>query len=472
MTETKQGSTQRLSVELRPRKVRHEQGHCFVYRIPNGVIAAETLPPGDVAFDLYENGKRLGPSAARHRLIRDRGRGRFSVWRDPDKPQLMLFFSASDNSVPRKNGRTYTLVEKPEGFSDCERWLQHPRGESFLSRGGKHMPPPLCANFGITDLCNLKCSICGSQNMLQPVNRRFMDFQLYSMVAETLFPLLEVVEFNSRGEPLLHPRFADMLKIVNDHDLLLSLQTNGTKFTDRNLEVLRDMRGEISISIDATGKLFEYARKGAKWPEVEEGVRRFMAIRRCDRVSTSLYPTLTAKTIQGSRELIDWAIDVGIDRIDFHSYDPIECGTEEVPSPQDLEQLRAYAAAVDAGTPIEIRVDFQQIRTGEMPRANELYAFPNIPRHSDHPDANPVYTCMAPVQSVDIDLDGGVYVCCMLQTRKLGNALTPEAFADCWFGAEYHAARDSLKRTSAEPLYEDCRSCIKRHAGDPTATPR
>jgi hypothetical protein len=51
----------------------------------------------------------------------------------------------------------------------------------------------------------------------------------------------------------------------------------------------------------------------------------------------------------------------------------------------------------------------------------------------------------------------------MMQERTLGNALTPEAFADCWFGDEYRAVRASLRRTSPAALYETCRGCVKYH---------
>jgi len=71
---------------------------------------------------------------------------------------------------------------------------------------------------------------------------------------------------------------------------------------------------------------------------------------------------------------------------------------------------------------------------------------------------------MAPLQLVDIDLDGGVCVCCMLQSHKLGNCLTAEAFADCWFGAGYRALRESLRRPAKNPMYGDCRACIAMYA--------
>lgn len=51
---------------------------------------------------IYENGIPLGPAHSIHNTIRTVGNGAFSHWRNS------LYFSASDNSDPRTNGRVYT----------------------------------------------------------------------------------------------------------------------------------------------------------------------------------------------------------------------------------------------------------------------------------------------------------------------------------------------------------------------------
>lgn len=72
---------------------------------------AETIANGDASgastqsnLKLYENGVELGPAHAVHDDIRKLGKGRFSHW------GTSLIFSASDNTDPRTNGRTYTYV--------------------------------------------------------------------------------------------------------------------------------------------------------------------------------------------------------------------------------------------------------------------------------------------------------------------------------------------------------------------------
>jgi hypothetical protein len=82
--------------------LRPEQGHCFLAQLP-----AHLLSDSESAsrLHLYEDERELGPPHSAHDDIRAHGAGRFSHW----GPQL--YFSTSDNSDPRVNGRRYRIVE-------------------------------------------------------------------------------------------------------------------------------------------------------------------------------------------------------------------------------------------------------------------------------------------------------------------------------------------------------------------------
>lgn len=60
--------------------------------------------PTSSTLRLYENGKELGPAHTSHKDIRRYGKGRFSHWGNS------LYFSSSDNTDPRRNGRRYTFT--------------------------------------------------------------------------------------------------------------------------------------------------------------------------------------------------------------------------------------------------------------------------------------------------------------------------------------------------------------------------
>jgi len=60
--------------------------------------------PTSSTLRLFENGKELGPAHTAHKNIRKHGKGSFSHWGNT------LYFSSSDNTDPRRNGRKYTFT--------------------------------------------------------------------------------------------------------------------------------------------------------------------------------------------------------------------------------------------------------------------------------------------------------------------------------------------------------------------------
>lgn len=73
-------------------------------------------------IELYEDGQRLGPAHSQRDEIEKLGRGRFSHWR---KNGSTIYFSASDNSDPNTNGRSYWAVKPPPAHAGPPRAPDH-----------------------------------------------------------------------------------------------------------------------------------------------------------------------------------------------------------------------------------------------------------------------------------------------------------------------------------------------------------
>lgn len=77
----------------------------FVATIPEfRAQANDASDPRRSRLVVYENGKQLGPNHAPFDTIRQVGKGHYNHWQD------VLFFSASDNTDPRTNGRIYSIA--------------------------------------------------------------------------------------------------------------------------------------------------------------------------------------------------------------------------------------------------------------------------------------------------------------------------------------------------------------------------
>jgi len=85
--------------ELRLEVAQKERGHCHIAMLPPGVTLSE--------YRLFENERGLGPAQALHDDIRQHGGGRYSLW------ERSVYFSSSDNSDARYNGRSYALKRVP-----------------------------------------------------------------------------------------------------------------------------------------------------------------------------------------------------------------------------------------------------------------------------------------------------------------------------------------------------------------------
>ncbi|EOR93843.1 hypothetical protein ADIARSV_2980 [Arcticibacter svalbardensis MN12-7] len=81
-----------------------DAGYAY-YLEPKLTITGDSpTKPSNSTLKIYENGKLLGAAHSLHRDIRNVGKGKFSHW------DTGLYFSSSDNSDPRTNGRTYTYT--------------------------------------------------------------------------------------------------------------------------------------------------------------------------------------------------------------------------------------------------------------------------------------------------------------------------------------------------------------------------
>jgi hypothetical protein len=91
---------------LLARPFARDDRHCFLAPLPPEWDSDAT---GASQVLLFEDGLPLGPERSGHDDIRTLGRGRYSHWGST------LFFSASDNSDPNRNGRHYA-VRPPAGW--------------------------------------------------------------------------------------------------------------------------------------------------------------------------------------------------------------------------------------------------------------------------------------------------------------------------------------------------------------------
>jgi len=132
-----------------------------------------------------------------------------------------------------------------------------------------------------TNACNLKCAYCGNKDMLRP--RTNLDMGLYEKLLDQMVELgIPRITLHTVGEPTLHPRIAEMVKMATDRERVVTISTNGTRLHEESLARALVEAGPhlLNISADAADdETLGKTRDGLKASVVIEGLRTLRRLR-------------------------------------------------------------------------------------------------------------------------------------------------------------------------------------------------
>jgi len=89
-------------------------------------------------------------------------------------------------------------------------------------------------NIEISNICNLQCSFC--PEVIRA--KKMMDLPLFERVIQQVGPLTDQVCLHLMGDPLVHPRLADLVQTCADHGVKIFLVTNGVLLRENHQELL------------------------------------------------------------------------------------------------------------------------------------------------------------------------------------------------------------------------------------------
>lgn len=160
-----------------------------------------------------------------------------------------------------------------EHFIDRFIWHIYPRLH-IVSRFPKHL------DIEVSGACQLNCPMCGRKAM--KVETGLMDFGLYEKIIDQARKLnVYSVKLSWRGEPLLHPRFFEMVKLAKDNGIKdVSFLTNLGPLKNEEIENLLDSGCDwLSVSADGLGEIYEKIRSPLKFDETYGKVKAIKELR-------------------------------------------------------------------------------------------------------------------------------------------------------------------------------------------------
>jgi len=184
-------------------------------------------------------------------------------------------------------------IRRDKAFLEYRRrWFEYPR--DFIVGDF-----PIHLDIESTNVCNLKCPFCAvTYKNWGPYRRGFMAMTLFrKIIDEGAANGLYSMKLSLRGEPLLHPKLAEMIKYAKEKGIIDTyFNTNATLLNESSINGLIDAKlDRISISFEGTTKEFyEKCRVGAKFEDVVANVKLLRQIR--DKRGVD-YPQIRVQTL-------------------------------------------------------------------------------------------------------------------------------------------------------------------------------
>jgi MoaA/NifB/PqqE/SkfB family radical SAM enzyme len=177
---------------------------------------------------------------------------------------------------------------------------------------------PVTPSIEISGICNLRCLACPRSNTLHPFeNGGFISIENYKKAINKLLeelPMLHIVALFIWGDPLLHPRLPEILKINSDLGIGSDISTNLNIQTERLEEIIKSEPTYIRMSCSGFGsKNYEISHAGAKWDtfyknciEISRLIKKYNS-----NTGVELYFHVNKANIPEYKEIVDLAQRLG-----------------------------------------------------------------------------------------------------------------------------------------------------------------
>ncbi len=199
----------------------------------------------------------------------------------------------------------------------------HASTASCLPSSSRKRKPIVVWN--ITRTCNLRCVHCYADSHPQAYTGE-LSWEQCCEVIDDLADYGVSALLLSGGEPLVHPRFKDILSRASEKGLKMTISTNGTRITPELAQLFKQLEvAYVGISLDGIGAVHDQFRgvEGA----FEGAIRGFKL---CEEVGqkTGLRLTLTRQNVQSMPEILDFIEREGIRRVCFYHLVPTGRGVD------------------------------------------------------------------------------------------------------------------------------------------------
>jgi radical SAM protein with 4Fe4S-binding SPASM domain len=275
------------------------------------------------------------------------------------------------------------------------------------------------------------------------------------------FPAVRELHLQGLGEPLLHPRFFDMVRYAAQRGIEVSTNTNLTALSERRAEeCVKSGLARLHVSLDAAeARAYEYIRVGARFSKV---LRNLGWLNEAKERLGAAQPEirLVAVAMRANLEQLPALVRLARRyRVHSLSIQHLAHDFSESSLPLKYQPMRKF---VDRETlagedPARVQRWFDEARAAAAETGVRL-RLPNPRPQPRPPAARGRERCDWPWRGAYIAYSGEAMPCCMVATpdRKNFGSMTRDGVEPVWNNEAYRRFREQLDSDQPPDI---CRGC-------------
>jgi MoaA/NifB/PqqE/SkfB family radical SAM enzyme len=311
--------------------------------------------------------------------------------------------------------------------------------------------------------CNLRCQMCPIQFRTDGPPHgppAFMDFDMFERIIDDL-PTLRELHLQGLGEPMMHPRFFDMVRYAKARGITVSTNTNGTLLNEhRAEECVSSGLDTLHLSLDgASPETYERIRARAHFDRVLRNLDHLLRARWRDggrHPRLRLVMVIMRQNLHELPELVRLAHGKSIETM-FVQHLCHDFGESSLPGHYAPMRAFVQSQTLLGEDPVRVARYFDQAAAVAAALGVDL----RLPRPEVR--AHPAGTagrdrCDWPWHGPYISYQGYSMPCCMIATPDRYNfgSLNGRSVADVWNGEEYLAFRTQLESDTPPEICQSC----------------
>jgi MoaA/NifB/PqqE/SkfB family radical SAM enzyme len=325
------------------------------------------------------------------------------------------------------------------------------------------IPHPSFVQIEPVGQCNLRCQMCPIQFRTDgPPNGppAFMPFETFTRLVDQI-PTMTELQLQGLGEPMMHPRFFDMVEYAAARGVEISTNSNLTLLTPARAErLVASGLHRLQVSIDgATPETYERIRVRSNWQKVVGNLNGLVAAKRrlgSELPRVSIVFVVMRQNLDELARLVRLAGQIGVTSV-WVQHLCHDFGEDTLPA--HYRPMHEFVAEQTLLSEDPARVDeaFGAARSAAAELGVDLRLPHTTPRPAP-PGTRGPERCEWPWRGAYFSYDGQAMPCCMVATPdriNFGNAAT-DGVIPIWEGSAYQAFRDRLDSDDPPDI---CRSC-------------